>query len=31
MMEEAKVRGAAIIFADLQRVDFYPSTKTFHL
>jgi ABC-type lipoprotein export system ATPase subunit len=31
MMEEAKVREAAIIFADLQRVDFYPSTKTFHL
>jgi ABC-type lipoprotein export system ATPase subunit len=31
MMEEAKIRGAAIIFADLQRVDFYPSTKTFHL
>jgi putative ABC transport system ATP-binding protein len=31
MMEEANRRGAAIIFADLQRVDFFPYTKIFHL
>lgn len=31
MMEEANHRGASIIFADLQRVDFFPSTKIFHL
>jgi ABC-type lipoprotein export system ATPase subunit len=31
MMEEAKTRGAAIILADLQRVDFFPYTKIFHL
>lgn len=31
MMEEANKRGAAIIFADLERVDFFPYTKLFHL
>jgi ABC-type lipoprotein export system ATPase subunit len=31
MMEEAKTRGAAIILADLQRVDFFPYSKIFHL
>ena len=31
MMEEAKQRGAAIIFADLERIEFFPYTKLFHL
>jgi len=31
MMEEANTRAAAIILADLQRVDFFPYTKIFHL
>ena len=31
MMEEAHSRGAAIIFADLERVDFFPYTKLFYL
>ncbi|MGZ3851893.1 MAG: ATP-binding cassette domain-containing protein [Flavisolibacter sp.] len=31
MTEEAKNRGAAIILADLQRVDFFPYTKIFQL
>jgi putative ABC transport system ATP-binding protein len=31
MTEEANVRGASIILADLQRVDFFPYTKIFHL
>ena len=31
MLEEARVRNAAIIFADLERIDFYPSTRFFHL
>lgn len=31
MLEEAKARNAAIIFADLERIDFYPYTKLFHL
>ena len=31
MIEEAKVRKAAIIFADLERVDYFPYTKIFHL
>jgi len=31
MIEEANVRGASIILADLQRVDFFPYTKIFHL
>ena len=31
MMEEAHSRGAAIVFADLERVDFFPYTKLFYL
>jgi len=31
MTEEANVRGASIILAYLQRVDFFPYTKIFHL
>ena len=31
MIEEANVRNAAIILADLQRVDFFPYTKIFFL
>jgi putative ABC transport system ATP-binding protein len=31
MMDEAQLRGATIILADLQRVDFFPYTKIFHL
>lgn len=31
MTEEASARGATIILADLQRVDFFPYTKIFHL
>ncbi|MBO9683664.1 MAG: ATP-binding cassette domain-containing protein, partial [Flavisolibacter sp.] len=31
MTEEANIRGASIILADLQRIDFFPYTKIFHL
>lgn len=31
MMEEAQARKASIILADLERVDFFPYTKIFHL
>lgn len=31
MLEEAKSRGAAIIFADLERIDYFPYSKLFHL
>ena len=31
MLEEAKVRNACILFADLERVDFFPSTRLLHL
>ena len=31
MLEEAKQRNAAIVFADLERIDFYPYTRLFHL
>jgi putative ABC transport system ATP-binding protein len=31
MLEEAKLRNAAIIFADLERIDFFPYTRLFHL
>jgi putative ABC transport system ATP-binding protein len=31
MIEEAKARGAAIIFADLERIEFFPYTKLYHL
>ncbi|MFL5807874.1 MAG: ATP-binding cassette domain-containing protein [Flavisolibacter sp.] len=31
MIEEARKREAAIIFADLERIEFFPYTKLFHL
>ncbi len=31
MLEEAKLRNAAIIFADLERIDYFPFTKLYHL
>lgn len=31
MLEEAKVRGAAIVFADLERIDYFPFTRLYHL
>ncbi len=31
MLEEAEQRKAAIIFADLERIDFFPFTRIFHL
>jgi ABC-type lipoprotein export system ATPase subunit len=31
MLEEANQRKAAIVFADLERIDFYPYTRLFHL
>ena len=31
MLEEARARNAAIIFADLERIDFYPYTRLLHL
>jgi len=31
MIEEAQNRGAAIIFADLERIDYFPFTRLFHL
>jgi len=31
MLEEARLRSATIVFADLERIDFYPYTKLFHL
>lgn len=31
MDEESRLRGAAIIFADLERIDYFPDTKLFHL
>ncbi|MER3498068.1 MAG: ABC transporter [Chitinophagaceae bacterium] len=31
MDEESKARGAAIIFADLERIDYFPQTRLFHL
>jgi ABC-type lipoprotein export system ATPase subunit len=31
MDEESRVRGAGIIFADLERIDYFPNTKLFHL
>jgi putative ABC transport system ATP-binding protein len=31
MLEEAKLRNAAIIFADLERIDWFPFTRLFHL
>ncbi len=31
MLEEAKTRGAAIIFADLERIDYFPFERLLHL
>lgn len=31
MLEEARLRNAAIIFADLERIDYFPYTRLFHL
>lgn len=31
MLEEAKKREATIIFADLERIDYFPYTRLFHL
>ena len=31
MLEEAKARNASIIFADLERIDWFPYTRIFHL
>jgi|SRR6218665_485150 len=31
MLEEAKARQASIIFADLERIEFFPFTRLFHL
>jgi putative ABC transport system ATP-binding protein len=31
MLEEAQSRGAAIVFADLERIDYFPFTRIFHL
>jgi putative ABC transport system ATP-binding protein len=31
IVEEAGKRGAAIIFADLERIDYFPFTRIFHL
>jgi putative ABC transport system ATP-binding protein len=31
MMEESKKRNAAIIFADLERIDYFPYDKIYHL
>jgi putative ABC transport system ATP-binding protein len=31
MVEEAKLRDATIIFADLERIDYFPFTRLYHL
>lgn len=31
MLDEANLRNAAIIFADLERIDYFPYTRLFHL
>jgi putative ABC transport system ATP-binding protein len=31
MLEEAKLRNACIVFADLERIDYFPYTRLFHL
>jgi putative ABC transport system ATP-binding protein len=31
MLEESRMRGAAILFADLERVDYFPFTRIYHL
>lgn len=31
IVEESKLRNATIIFADLERIDYFPFTRLFHL
>jgi putative ABC transport system ATP-binding protein len=31
MLEEAKLRNACVLFADLERIEFFPWTKLYHL
>jgi putative ABC transport system ATP-binding protein len=31
MLEEARLRNATIVFADLERIDYFPFTRLFHL
>ena len=31
MLEESRARNACIVFADLERIDYFPSTRLFHL
>jgi len=31
MLEESRLRNAAILFADLERIDYFPFTRLFHL
>jgi ABC-type lipoprotein export system ATPase subunit len=31
ILEEAKLRNACIVFADLERIDYFPYTRLFHL
>ena len=31
MLEEAKLRNAVILFADLERIDYFPFTRLYHL
>jgi ABC-type lipoprotein export system ATPase subunit len=31
MLEESRLRNATIIFADLERIDFFPMTRLYHL
>jgi putative ABC transport system ATP-binding protein len=31
MLEEARLRNASILFADLERIDYFPFTRLFHL
>ncbi len=31
MLEEAEARNACIVFADLERIDYFPHTRLFHL
>ena len=31
ILEEAAARGAAVIFADLERIDYFPFTRIYHL
>lgn len=31
MLEESELRNACIVFADLERIDYFPNTRLFHL